>query len=56
MQAGWIDYEAMADEFVSNFRELGIDIKANKSAPDSVDGQKKSGDFQLMINYMGGRL
>ena len=52
VQAGWIDYEAMADEFVSNFRELGIDIKANKSAPDSVDGQKKSGDFQLMINYM----
>ena len=32
---------------------LGIDIKANKAAPDSVDRQKKSGDFQLMINYMG---
>jgi peptide/nickel transport system substrate-binding protein len=53
VQAGWIDYEAMADEFISNFRELGIDIKANKAQPDSVDQQKKSGDFQLMINYMG---
>ena len=53
VQAGWIDYEAMADEFVTNFRELGLDIKANKAQPDSVDQQKKSGDFQLMINYMG---
>ena len=25
VQAGYIDYEAMADEFVSNFRELGLD-------------------------------
>jgi peptide/nickel transport system substrate-binding protein len=53
VQAGYIDYEAMADEFISNFRELGIDIKANKSLPDSVEQQKKTGDFQLMINYMG---
>lgn len=53
VQAGFIDYEAMADEFISNFRELGLDIKANKAQPDSVDQQKKSGDFQLMINYMG---
>jgi peptide/nickel transport system substrate-binding protein len=53
VQSGWIDYEAMADEFISNFREVGIDIKANKSLPDSVDQQKKTGDFQLMINYMG---
>jgi peptide/nickel transport system substrate-binding protein len=53
VQAGWIDFEAMADEFISNFREAGIDIKANKAQPDSVDQQKKTGDFQLMINYMG---
>jgi len=53
VQAGYIDYEAMADEFISNFRELGLDIKANKAQPDSVDQQKKSGDFQMMINYMG---
>ena len=52
VQAGFIDYEATADEVVANLRDLGLDIKANKAAPDSVDGQKKSGDFQLMINYM----
>lgn len=53
VQAGWIDYEAMADELISNFRDLDLTIKANKAQPDSVDQQKKSGDFQLMINFMG---
>ena len=52
VQSGWIDYEAMADEFVANFRELGLDIKANKTQPEAVDQQKKTGDFQIMINYM----
>jgi peptide/nickel transport system substrate-binding protein len=52
VQAGFIDYEAAADQAIANLRELGVQIKANKAAPDSVDGQKKSGDFQLMINYM----
>ncbi len=56
VQAGYIDYEAIADEVIANFRELGLTIKANKAQPDSVDGQKKSGDFQLMISYMAGRL
>ncbi|MEU8226503.1 ABC transporter substrate-binding protein [Kribbella sp. NPDC048915] len=53
VQAGWIDYEAMADELTSNFRKLGLDIKQNKMPPEAVDQQKKSGNFQLMINYMG---
>ncbi|NIK61890.1 ABC transporter substrate-binding protein [Kribbella shirazensis] len=53
VQAGWIDYEAMADELTSNFRKLGLDITANKMPPEAVDQQKKSGNFQLMINYMG---
>ncbi|MET1005790.1 MAG: ABC transporter substrate-binding protein [Propionibacteriaceae bacterium] len=52
VQAGFIDYEATADQIISNFRELGLDIKANKANPDSVDATKKSGDFQLMINFM----
>ncbi|WP_350278256.1 ABC transporter substrate-binding protein [Kribbella sp. HUAS MG21] len=51
--AGWIDYEAMADEVTSNFRKLGLDIKQNKMPPEAVDQQKKNGNFQLMINYMG---
>ena len=53
VQAGYIDYEAMADEFVSNFRGLGLDIKANKSPPEAVDNLKKTGNFDIMINYMG---
>jgi peptide/nickel transport system substrate-binding protein len=52
VQAGFIDYEATADEVIANLRDLGVDIKANKAAPDSVDQQKKSGDFELMINFM----
>jgi peptide/nickel transport system substrate-binding protein len=52
VQAGWIDYEAAADQVVSNLRQLGINVKENKMQPDSVDAQKKSGDFQLMLNYM----
>lgn len=53
VQAGFIDYEAMADEFVNNFRGLGLDIKANKAPPEAVDQQKKNGNFQLMIGFMG---
>lgn len=53
VQAGYIDYEATADELIANFRDLGVNIKANKAQPDSVDAQKKSGDFDVMINYMG---
>lgn len=52
VQAGFIDYEATADEITSNFRDLGLNIKVNKAQPDSVDGQKKTGDFQLMISFM----
>ena len=53
VQAGWIDYEATADEVIANFRELGLTIKANKAPPESVDQQNKTGEFQLMINFMG---
>lgn len=53
VQAGWIDYEAMADEFTSNFRSLGLDVKENKMPPEAVDQQNKNGSFQLLINYMG---
>ena len=53
VQAGFIDYEATADEVVANLRELGLTIRANKAQPDSVDGQKKTGDFDMMLGYMG---
>ncbi|MBA8793692.1 peptide/nickel transport system substrate-binding protein [Friedmanniella endophytica] len=52
VQAGFIDYQAVADEVVSNLRALGIDISVVASQPDSVDALKKTGDFDIMINYM----
>ena len=53
VQGGYIDYEAMANVFVPNFAELGFDIKQNKSQPESVDRLKKTGNFDMMINFMG---
>ena len=40
VQAGYIDYEAMADAITSSFKQLGLDVKETKSPPDSVDQQK----------------
>ena len=53
VQSGYIDYEAMADEFTSDFRKLGLNINENKMPPDAVDQSNKNGSFQLIINYMG---
>ncbi|WP_076264021.1 ABC transporter substrate-binding protein [Intrasporangium flavum] len=54
VQAGFIDYQAIADVVVKGLNDAGIDAKVTASAPDSVDGQKKSGDFQLMLEYLHG--
>ena len=53
VHSGFIDYEAMAGVFVPNFAELGLDIKQNKALPDSVYGLQKSGNFDMMVNFMG---
>ncbi|WP_323095294.1 ABC transporter substrate-binding protein [Intrasporangium sp. YIM S08009] len=54
VQAGWIDYQAMADVVAKGLNDAGVDTKVTASAPDSVDGQKKSGDFQLVLEYLHG--
>jgi peptide/nickel transport system substrate-binding protein len=54
VQAGWIDYEATADVLVRNLVEMKINAKLVKSAPDSVDAQKKSGDFDMVLEYLNG--
>jgi peptide/nickel transport system substrate-binding protein len=54
VQAGFIDYQAIADVVVKGLKDAGVDAKVTASAPDSVDGQKKSGDFQLMLEYLHG--
>jgi peptide/nickel transport system substrate-binding protein len=54
VQAGWIDYQAMADVVVKGFNSAGIDANVVASAPDSVDALKKSGDFQMLFEYLHG--
>ncbi|GAA2758307.1 ABC transporter substrate-binding protein [Actinopolymorpha rutila] len=53
VQAGWIDYEAMADSITASFKKLGLNVKEIKSPPDSVDLQKKTGNFDMMVNFVG---
>ena len=54
VQAGWIDYQAVADVVAKGLNDAGVATKVTASAPDSVDGQKKTGDFQLMLEYLHG--
>ncbi|GAA2740441.1 ABC transporter substrate-binding protein [Terrabacter aerolatus] len=54
VQAGFIDYQAIADVVVKGLNDIGVNSKVTASAPDSVDGQKKTGDFQLMLEYLHG--
>ncbi|MEW1952046.1 ABC transporter substrate-binding protein [Terrabacter sp. NPDC080008] len=54
VQAGFIDYQAMADVVAQGMNAAGVDTKVTASAPDSVDGQKKTGDFQLLFEYLHG--
>lgn len=54
VQAGWIDYLTMADVVVRGFNEVGLSSKVLATAPESVDAQKKSGDFQMLFEYVDG--
>ena len=53
-QAGWIDFIAMADVIVNGMKAAGLNAKVVQSAPDSVDQQKKSGEFDAMLEYLHG--
>lgn len=54
VQAGFIDYEAVSEVVADNLNAIGVSTAVVASAPESVDDQKKSGDFQLMLEYLGG--
>ena len=54
VQAGYIDYIALADTVTRNWRDLGIDIKIITTDPDAVTAQKKAGDFDVVLEYVGG--
>ncbi|MET1006416.1 MAG: ABC transporter substrate-binding protein [Propionibacteriaceae bacterium] len=54
LQAGYIDYIALADTVTRNWRSLGINIKMVTTDPDAVTAQKKAGDFDVVLEYVGG--
>ena len=54
LQAGYIDYIALADTVTRNWRALGINIKMVTTDPDAVTAQKKAGDFDVVLEYVGG--
>jgi peptide/nickel transport system substrate-binding protein len=54
VQAGFIDYEAIAEVIADNLNDLGVDTKVTASAPESVDEQKKTGDFNAVLEYLHG--
>ncbi len=54
VQAGFIDYEAIAEVVSDNLNALGVDTKVTASAPESVDEEKKQGSFNTVLEYLHG--
>ena len=54
VQAGFVDYLAMGDVVVRNLQALGIDTRLIATDPNAVDAQKKSGDFDMLLDYVNG--
>lgn len=54
VQAGFIDYEAIAEVVADNLNDLGVDTKVTASAPESVDEEKKQGSFNTVLEYLHG--
>ncbi|MEJ7650621.1 MAG: ABC transporter substrate-binding protein [Nakamurella sp.] len=54
VQAGYIDYQATADVVVAGLKALGLNASVTQSSPDAVDQQKKSGEFQILFEYLAG--
>ena len=54
VQAGFIDYQAMADVVAAGLNKIGVRTQVTATAPDSVDAAKKTGDFQMMFEFLYG--
>ena len=54
VQAGYIDYEAAVEVVVRNLKAMKLDAKTLKSAPENVDAQKKSAEFDMVLEYLHG--
>lgn len=54
VQAGFIDYLAMSDVVTRDLNAVGIRTKQVVTDPGAVDSVRKTGDFDLAIDYVGG--
>ncbi|MGB4776743.1 ABC transporter substrate-binding protein [Microbacterium sp.] len=54
VQAGWMDFIAMADVIVRNLRAVGVKAKMVATDPNAVDGVQRSGNFDMVLNFVGG--
>jgi len=54
VQAGWMDYIAMADVVVRSLQAVGIQAKVVTTDPNAVDAMKKSGEFDMVLDSIGG--
>lgn len=54
VQAGFIDYLAMADVIVRDLNAVGVRTKEIVTDPGAVDANRKTGSFDLALDYVGG--
>lgn len=54
VQAGWMDFIAMADVITRNLQAVGVQVKMVATDPNAVDGVQRSGEFDMVLNFVGG--
>lgn len=54
VQAGWMDIIAMADVIIRNAADVGVQIRMVTTDPNAVDGMQRSGDFDMVVDFVGG--
>lgn len=54
VQAGWMDIIAMADVIVRNAKDVGVQIRMVTTDPNAIEGMQKSGDFDIVVDFVGG--
>lgn len=54
VQAGWMDYIAMADVVTRGMQAVGIHAKMVTTDPNAVDSMKKSGEYDMVLDSIGG--
>lgn len=54
VQAGFMDIIAMADVVVRNARDVGVQVRMVTTDPNAVDGMQRSGDFDMVVDFVGG--